>query len=41
MKVIYKGLECKLIYGYQNGNYEILCLNNVILVNEREIKKLK
>lgn len=35
--VFYKGLECKIIFDYQNGNYEIMCLEEIFLVNESQI----
>jgi hypothetical protein len=36
--VFYKGFECKVVYGYGNGNYEILFGEEVILVCESQIK---
>jgi len=36
--VIYKKIECQIIFNYQNGNYEILFFDEVILVNEKEIE---
>lgn len=35
--VLYKGLECKIIFDYENGNYEIMCLEEIFLVNESQI----
>ena len=36
--VLYKGIECKIIWEYGNGNYEILCLGEVVLVDKSECK---
>lgn len=38
--VSYRGIECQIIFDYRNGNYEILCLDEIILVNERQIERL-
>jgi hypothetical protein len=41
-KVVYKGIECKIMFNYQNGNYEILCpgVEEIYLVNEKELELL-
>lgn len=41
MKVLYKGIECKIIYDYRNGYFEIKCLDDIILVDGTQIEILK
>jgi hypothetical protein len=36
-RAIYKGLECKILFDYKNGNYEILFIDNVILVCDTDL----
>jgi hypothetical protein len=35
--VIYKGVECRIIWNYGNGYLEIAVGDEVILVNESEL----
>ena len=37
--VVYKGIECEVIYNYGNGNYEILFGEQILLVQESEIQR--
>ncbi len=36
--VLYKGIKCKVIYDYGNGNYEILFGEQIVLVHEDDIQ---
>lgn len=38
--VLYKGLKCHVVFDYGNGNLEILCLDEVLLVHEGQIDRL-
>lgn len=38
--VLYKGLRCNVVFDYGNGNLEILCLDEVLLVHEGQIDRL-
>lgn len=31
--VIYKGIECEVFFNYSNGYIEILCVDEIILIN--------
>ena len=39
--VLYKGLKCHVVFDYGNGNLEILCLDEVLLVHEGQIDRLQ
>lgn len=38
--VLYKGLRCNVVFDYGNGNLEILCLDEVLLVHEGQIDRV-
>jgi hypothetical protein len=37
--VLYKGIECEIVWDYGNGFFEIMVIDEVFLVNESEITK--
>lgn len=37
--VLYKGIECEIVWDYGNGFFEIMVIDEVFLVSESEITK--
>lgn len=37
--VLYKGLPCSVVFDYGNGNLEILCFDEILLVHEEQIDR--